>query len=69
MTEDTVLASDGFMYSKKGLERWIARCEAKGLPLTSPKTGEFMDAAFMVNKTYRTLVQDWVEKHKMAAQK
>lgn len=69
MTEDPVLASDGFMYSKKGLEGWIAHCAAKGLPLTSPKTGEVMDAAFMANKTYRTLVRDWIEKHKAAAQK
>jgi len=67
MTEDPVVASDGFMYSQKGLERWIAHCAAKDLPLTSPKTGEAMDAAFMVNKTYRTLVRDWVEKQKVAA--
>ena len=36
-------------------------CAAKGLPLTSPKTGEVMDAAFMLHKTFRTLVRDWVE--------
>jgi hypothetical protein len=52
LTEDCVLASDGFMYSKKGLERWIAHWEANGLPLTSPKTGEVMEAAFMINKPY-----------------
>ena len=40
-----MLASDGFMYSKKGLELWIAHYAAKGRPLTSPKTGEAMDAA------------------------
>lgn len=55
LTDDPVVASDGFMYSKKGLERWIAHCESKGRPLTSPKTGEAMDAAFMINKTHRTL--------------
>ena len=31
LTEDPVLASDGFMYSKKGLEGWIAHCATKGL--------------------------------------
>ena len=64
LTEDPVVASDGFMYSKKGLERWIAHCEAKGLPLTSPKKGEVMDAGYIINKTYRTLVRDWVEGQK-----
>lgn len=64
MTEAPVLASDGFVYSKKGLERWIAHCAAKGLPLTLPKTGEAMDAAFMLKMTHRTLVREWVEKRK-----
>jgi len=35
LTEDPVLASDGFAYSKEGLERWIAHCTVKGRPLTS----------------------------------
>ena len=64
LTVDPVLASDGFMYSKKGLEGWIAHCATKGLPMTSPKTGEVMDAAFMLYKTFRTLVRDWVEGQK-----
>lgn len=64
LTEDPVLASDGFAYSKKGLERWIAHCAAKGRPLTSPKTGEAMDVAYIVNKTHRTLVRGWVEGRK-----
>lgn len=64
MTEDPVVASDGFMYSKKGLERWIAHCAAKGRPLTSPKTGELMEAVFIISKTHRTLVRDWVEGRK-----
>jgi len=69
MTEDPVLASDGFAYSKKGLERWISHCAAKGLPLTSPRTGLPMEAAFMLNMTHRTLVREWVEKRKEMGQK
>lgn len=49
MTEAPVLASDGFVYSKVGLERWISNCAAKGVPLTSPKMGQVMDAGFMLN--------------------
>ena len=64
LTEDPVVASDGFTYSKKGLEGWIAHCAAKGRPLTSPLTGQRMDAAFMPNMTHRTLVRQWVEKRK-----
>lgn len=69
LTEAPVLASDGFVYSKMGLERWISHCATKGLPLTSPKTEEGVDAAFMLNMTYRTLVRDWVEGCKASAEK
>lgn len=69
LTEDPVLASDGFIYSKKGLEKWIAHCKSKGRPLTSPKTGELMNAAYIVNKTHRTLVRDWVEGRKASLKK
>jgi len=58
MTEDPVVASDGFMNSKKGLERWIAHSEA-----------EVTDAAFMISKTYRTLVRDWMEGQKVSSMK
>lgn len=64
MTEEPVVASDGFVYSKMGLEGWIAHCAAKGLPLTSPRTGLPMGDAFMLNMTHRTLVREWVEKRK-----
>jgi len=69
MTKDSVLASDGCAYSKKGLERWIANCATKGLPLTSPRTGLPMEAAFMLNMTHRTLVREWVEKRKEMGKK
>lgn len=69
LTEDPVLASDGFAYSKKGLERWIAHCAAKGRPLTSPKTGLPMDAVYIVNMTHRTLVREWVEKRQALGKK
>ena len=61
LTEDPVVASDGFTYSNKGHEGWIAHCAGKGRPLTSPKTGLPMDAAYIVNMTHRTLVREWVE--------
>ena len=60
---------DVFVYSKTGLERWISHCATKGLPLTSPKTGEAMDAAFMLNMTHRKLVREWVEGRKVSAEK
>ena len=69
MTEAPVLDSDGSMYSKKGLELWIAHCAAKGLPLTSPRTGLPTETAFMLNMTRRTLVREWVEKCKEMGKK
>lgn len=65
MVDDPVLASDGFTYSRAGLEKWISRCKAAGLPLTSPLTGEVMDAAFYENKTHRVMVRRWVEQRSL----
>ena len=33
MEDDPVLASDGYTYSRTGLEAWISQCESNGLPL------------------------------------
>jgi hypothetical protein len=68
MVDDPVLASDGFMYSRAGLEAWISRCEANGLPLISPLTGEVMGAAFHENKTHRNMVRRWVEQRSLGEQ-
>lgn len=68
MVDDPVLASDGFMYSRAGLEAWISRCEANGLPLISPLTGEVMGAAFHENKTHRIMVRRWVEQRSLGEQ-
>jgi ankyrin repeat protein len=67
MVDDPVLAGDGFVYSRSGLEAWIVRCQLAGLPLTSPLTGEVMGAAFYENKTHRAMVRRWVEEAVAAA--
>jgi hypothetical protein len=50
---DPVVASDGFIYSRAALEGWIEQCQATGRPLTSPKTNEVKDAAFLPNTRTR----------------
>ena len=57
---DAVLAMDDCSYQKASLEGHIAHCAAKGLPLTSPLTGESMGAMFMPNQNLRTLVKDYI---------
>jgi hypothetical protein len=59
MTE-AVLAMDEFSYQKSSLEGHIAHCAAKGLPLTSPLTGEPMGGMFLPNQNLRTLVKDYI---------
>jgi hypothetical protein len=59
MTE-AVLAMDEFSCQKSSLEGHIAHCAAKGLPLTSPLTGEPMGGVFMPNQNLRTLVKDYI---------
>jgi hypothetical protein len=59
MTE-AVLAMDEFSYQKSSLEGHIAHCAAKGLPLTSPLTGEPMGGIFIPNQNLRTLVKDYI---------
>jgi hypothetical protein len=67
MVDDPVLASDGYTYSRAGLEKWISQRKVEGRPLTSPLTGEVMDAAFHENKTHRVMVRRWVEEAAAAA--
>ena len=67
MVDDPVLASDGFTYSRAGLEKWILQRQVSGLPLTSPLTGEVMGAAFYDNKTHRAMVRRWVDEKRRAA--
>jgi hypothetical protein len=64
MQSSPVTASDGYVYERQSLERWIRTCQEEGNELTSPRTGAGMAALFLPNLTHRTLVRDWVEKRK-----
>jgi len=59
MASSPVTASDGYVYERQSLERWIQTCEEEGNELTSPRTGAGMAALFLPNLTHRTLVRDW----------
>lgn len=60
---DPVLAGDGLAYDRPSLLQWIATCQSKGRPFSSPVTGAAMDPALILDNSHlKSFVGEYVEK-------
>ena len=59
--ESPVVALDGETYSRAAIEGWIATCERKGLPLTSPQLGSTMGPYLVPNRLIQRQVVAFLE--------
>ena len=55
------MALNGFSYQKFSLDEHIAHCAAFKQPLSSPLTGEPMDAIHIPNHSVRTFVKEYMD--------
>jgi hypothetical protein len=63
---DPVVAACGYSYQRKSFEEWVAKCRAKGLQLTSPKTGARMEGHMVTNRLLKHQVEDYIEARREA---
>lgn len=63
---DAVVAACGHSYQRKAFEEWVAQCQAKGLQLTSPKTGVRMESHMVINRLLKHQVEDYIEARREA---
>ncbi len=56
---DPVIAMDGQSYERKAIENWFARLEAKGLPITSPITGERVELVCVPNRALKSMISTY----------
>ena len=47
-------------------EEWVAQCRAKGLQLTSPKTGARMESHMVINRLLKHQVKEYIEARREA---
>ena len=62
LLDDAVVAMDGITYSRKSIQAHIDFCKETGKPLTSPMTGERMEAMLVPNVLIRRIVSEYVQK-------
>jgi hypothetical protein len=53
-------------YQRKAFEEWVAQCRAKGLQLTSPKTGARMESHMVINRLLKHQVKEYIEARREA---
>jgi hypothetical protein len=60
LMKEPVLATDEHFYERSSLEAWMEQCQAKGQPLSSPRTGALMEPGFLRNGTLRRQILGYV---------
>ena len=63
---DPVVAARGYSYQRNAFEEWVAQCCAKGLQLTSPKTGARMESHMFINHLLKHQVKGYIEARREA---
>ena len=59
---DPVVTADGQTYEREAIERWILNQQRRGLPNTSPLTGEPLESTHLVpNVLLRGLIRELLE--------